>query len=64
MVKNKVDKEFRRILNTLHGEDIYDPIVSEARKDWWFKNALNYTAIYVQVYLKFDSECEDLTGYW
>lgn len=49
-------KAFEIILQHLHGEYEYDPVVSEETKQWWRENAYRYLVGYLKFYSRFDPE--------
>jgi hypothetical protein len=49
-----VSKQLERVLQILHGEYVFDPVVPEAQKQWWYETSLRF----LQDYCRFFSEAE------
>jgi hypothetical protein len=58
-----MDKELERILQKLHGEYVFDPVVSEQHKAWWFEMALSYLKAYIKSYANSKPEIIEVL-YW
>lgn len=49
------DKPLRRVLEIVHGEYEFDPVVSEEHRQWWFQNCfrclIDHCRFYEEIYL-------------
>lgn len=60
----KISKEIRRFLEIVREEYIFDPIVSEEHKSWFFLNSLRCLVGLCTFYRFFHEDIEDLTHLW
>lgn len=51
-----MNKELERILQQLHSEYKFDPVVTDAHRQWWFENAHRYLVGYLKQYARFEPE--------
>lgn len=56
-------KDLKRVLTTIHAEDVYDPVVSEEQKQWILNNALHAFRGFIRFYGQFNQDVQEYFWY-